>query len=77
MGLSRWSDAGYDMSLRLIGKRLRDKGENVTQEPLPERWVDLIRYLDEQERKRSQGLQPPASSGAAESDSHEADSDSR
>ena len=26
-------------SLRLIGKRLREKGENVTQEPLPERWV--------------------------------------
>ena len=36
-----------------IGKRLRGQGEDMTREPLPERWVDLINYLDEQERRRS------------------------
>jgi hypothetical protein len=36
----------------LIGKKLRDESKNVAQEPLPRRWVDLIRYLDEQERQR-------------------------
>jgi len=36
----------------LIGKKLRDENKDVAQEPLPRRWVDLIRYLDEQERQR-------------------------
>ena len=43
--------AGFDSSLDLIVKRLRDDGDNVTREALPARWVDLILYLDEQERK--------------------------
>jgi hypothetical protein len=36
----------------LIGKKVRDENKDVAQEPLPRRWVDLIRYLDEQERQR-------------------------
>ena len=38
--------------INLIGKRLRKEGEEVTQADLPRRWVDLIHYLDEQERTR-------------------------
>jgi hypothetical protein len=36
----------------LIGKKLRDENKDVAEEPLPRRWVDLIRYLDGQERQR-------------------------
>jgi len=28
--------------------------QNVVQEPLPERWVDLIQYLNAQERERAE-----------------------
>ena len=52
--------AGFDSSLDLIAKRLRDDGANVTREALPARWVDLILYLDEQERKTRARLQPAA-----------------
>jgi hypothetical protein len=34
-----------------IGKVLRSKGEHLTRGPLPERWVELILYLDEKERQ--------------------------
>jgi hypothetical protein len=34
-----------------IGKVLRNQGEHLTREPLPERWVELILYLDEKERQ--------------------------
>jgi hypothetical protein len=37
--------------LELIARRLRVDCEDVAREPLPERWVDLIKYLDEQERR--------------------------
>ena len=45
------STAGFDASLGFIAKRLRDNHQEVTREPLPKRWVELIQYLDEQERK--------------------------
>ena len=38
--------------LHRIGKALRAEGEDIAHEPLPKRWVDLIHFLDEQERKR-------------------------
>ena len=60
MGEMRRSKAGYDSSLGTIAKRLRGEDEHITREPLPERWVDLINYLDEQERKRARGDQPRA-----------------
>ena len=44
--------ATKDETFTGIGKRLRGQDEDITHEPLPRRWVDLIRYLDEQERKR-------------------------
>lgn len=31
--------------MRRIGKALRATNEELTHEPLPERWVDLIHYL--------------------------------
>jgi hypothetical protein len=34
----------------LIAKRLRGESDEATREALPVRWVELIKYLDEQER---------------------------
>ena len=39
--------------LRRLGKALRLYDDDITHEPLPRRWVDLIHHLDEQERNRS------------------------
>jgi hypothetical protein len=47
-----------ESSLGLIIKRARDGNLDITREPLPTRWVDLIHYLDEQEHTREQGRQP-------------------
>jgi hypothetical protein len=35
-----------------IGKELREQCDNVTHEQLPERWVDLINYLNAQEQEQ-------------------------
>ena len=56
---SRPSKVVLASALQLIGKRLREDGQNLTGEELPERWVDLIRYLDEEER-RATGIDPGA-----------------
>jgi hypothetical protein len=37
--------------MRRIGTVLRIRDEDFAHEPLPERWVDLIHYLDEKERR--------------------------
>jgi hypothetical protein len=42
---------GLGSALELIARRLRVDCDDVAREPLPERWVDLIKYLDEQERR--------------------------
>ena len=55
--------ARKDETLVEIGKRLRGQGEDITHEPLPRRWVDLIHHLDEQERKGSQHLRADPSIG--------------
>lgn len=39
-----------------LGKALRSQTDDITHEPLPRRWVDLIHSLDEQERKQSKPL---------------------
>ena len=39
--------------LRRLGKALHLYDDDITHEPLPCRWADLIHYLDEQERSRS------------------------
>jgi hypothetical protein len=43
-----------DSILYRIGKAFQVRTENITDERLPERWVDLIQYLDEQEREREE-----------------------
>jgi hypothetical protein len=46
--------------LRRIGKVLRAQDDATTHEPVPTRWVDLIHYLDEQERRCAERRQPEA-----------------
>jgi hypothetical protein len=46
--------------LQRIGKALRVQSNDITHEAVPTRWVDLILYLDEQERKRAARRQPKA-----------------
>ena len=60
MGVMRHSEVGYEKTLGLITRRLREDSEQVTQDPLPTRWVDLIHQLDEQERRSCAGPQPAA-----------------
>jgi hypothetical protein len=48
MGIPRTAKAGLDSTLGLIAKRLRGESDEATREALPERWVELIKYLDEQ-----------------------------
>ena len=35
-----------------IGRSFRDRSQDLIVEPLPQRWLDLIRYLDEREREQ-------------------------
>ena len=60
MGVMRHSEVGYDKTLGLIAKRLREDSDQVTQEPLPASWMDLLLHLDEQEPRTSGGLEPVA-----------------
>jgi hypothetical protein len=39
--------------LERLGKTLHVRMDEITHEPLPRRWVDLIHHLNEEERKRS------------------------
>ena len=46
-------DMGYQETIiERLGKTLHGRLDDITHEPLPRRWVDLIRHLDEQERNR-------------------------
>ena len=45
--------------VRRLGKTLQ-RLDDITEEPLPRRWVELIHYLDELERKQSSRLQQEA-----------------
>jgi hypothetical protein len=46
-------DMGYQEAIiERLGKTLHGRLDDITHEPLPRRWVDLIRHLDEQERNR-------------------------
>ena len=60
MGVMRHSEVAYEKTLGLIAKTLREDSEQVTQDPLPKRWVDLILHLDEQERRSRADSQPAA-----------------
>jgi hypothetical protein len=43
----------YKLSRR-PAKALHGQVDDITYEPLPRRWVELIHFLDEQEQKRAQ-----------------------
>jgi hypothetical protein len=45
---------GQETLLRRLGKAFHLYANDIAHEPLPQRWVELIRYLDEQERKSSE-----------------------
>ena len=36
--------------LQRLGKALNVRLDDVTHEPLPQRWIDLVQHLNEQER---------------------------
>jgi hypothetical protein len=57
MGVMRPAKTGLGSALQLIAKRLRTDGEGAAREPLPERWIDLIKYLDAQERCSSERME--------------------
>ena len=54
-----------NQNLVAMGKNLRNRDEDITHQPLPRRWVDLIHYLDEQERLSSERSKPRAEPAAA------------
>jgi hypothetical protein len=57
-------------SLSLIGEGLRAEAQSFTQEPLPQRLLDLIHDLDEREQQRA-GHREPAADRAVSSASRE------
>src|SRR5436190_4419632 len=48
-------------ALSMIGRRLRAETQNITQEPLPERWLALVHSLDHHAQKQSETGQRQAS----------------
>jgi hypothetical protein len=50
--MANWAPQEQQSVTRWIGELFRARSENATHEHLPERWVDLIQYLSEQERER-------------------------
>jgi hypothetical protein len=49
--------------LKPVGEALHIYFDNVVNEPLPKRWIDLINWLNEQEREQAEqcGAAPPPS----------------
>ena len=43
-----------------IGKALRTQLDEIVDEPLPKRWIDLINYLNESDSKRREVVQRKA-----------------
>ena len=48
---------GHASILGRLGKLLHDQDDDITHEPLPKRWVELIHRLNEEERKRTDARQ--------------------
>jgi len=51
---------GQESVLGRLGKALHIRMDDITDEALPRRWVELIHYLDEQERERTECHAPEA-----------------
>ena len=45
-----------------IGRALRAQFDEILHEPLPNRWVDLINYLNDKEKRLREALQRKSSS---------------
>ena len=45
--------------LQRLGKTLIVRLDDVTREPLPQSWIDLIQHLNEQERRQSERQPEP------------------
>ena len=43
---------------RRLGMMMRQSYNEIAQEALPERWMDLIKYLNEKERTEQSGAPP-------------------
>src|SRR6476660_2394156 len=54
--MEQWQ--GQETLLRRLGKAFHFYADDIAHEPLPRRWVDLIRYLDDRERKSLERRQP-------------------
>jgi len=52
--MANWAPQEKRSFARWIGELFRARSEDATHEHQPERWVDLIQYLNEQEREREQ-----------------------
>jgi hypothetical protein len=50
--------------LQRLGKALNVRLDDFTHEPLPERWVELIHHLNEQEQKASERHDPDIKRGS-------------
>ena len=48
----------YSPAFQRIGKALHAQYDDITKQPLPKRWVDLINYLNEKERMERGSPQP-------------------
>ena len=44
--------------LQRIGKALHHQHDDYLKGPLPQRWIDLILYLDEKEQQQSKAREP-------------------
>jgi hypothetical protein len=47
--------------LERLGNMLHVHYDEIANEPIPQRWVDLIHYLNEKEKARAEAQQPPES----------------
>jgi hypothetical protein len=61
MALSSPIRQGRVSFLDHLAKMLHAHFDAVVHEPLPQRWIDLINYLNANEKAQSEGHQPKAS----------------
>jgi hypothetical protein len=52
-------DRSKAAQFRLVARKLRAELEGTTDEPLPDRWIDLMRRLDEKERQSNRSPAEP------------------
>ena len=68
--MQQWQ--GPDTIFSRLGKAFHLYADDIAHEPLPMRWVELIRYLDEQERRSSEQSQRAAGGEASRAETEHA-----